>query len=82
MPKTKVSVTIERSVLERLDRVSAGMSRSEIVERALRSWLNAQRRLELEDEIAAYYLERQPEESTEDRNWAALSAAQIRKTWR
>lgn len=82
MTKTKVSVTIERSVLERVDRISAGMSRSEIIERALKRWLSERRRLELEDQIAAYYLDRRVEESSEDREWAELSAAQIGKTWK
>jgi metal-responsive CopG/Arc/MetJ family transcriptional regulator len=82
MPKTKVSVTIEQSVVERVDRLSGGLSRSEIVERALKRWLNERRRLELEDEIAAYYLERGEEESVEDRKWAELGARYIEKTWK
>jgi metal-responsive CopG/Arc/MetJ family transcriptional regulator len=81
LPKTKVSVTIEQSVLERVDRVSAGKSRSEIVERALKRWLNEWRRLELEEQIAAYYLDRRNDELTEDREWSELSAKQIGKTW-
>lgn len=81
MPKTKVSVTIEQSVLERVDRVSEGKSRSEIVERALKRWLNERRRLELEEQIAAYYLDRRNDELTEDREWSELSAKQIGKTW-
>lgn len=81
MPKTKVSVTIEQSVLERIDRVSEGKSRSEIVERALKRWLNERRRLELEEQIAAYYLDRRNDELTEDREWSELSAKQIGKTW-
>ena len=81
MPKAKVSVTIEQSVLERIDRISAGRSRSEIVERALKRWLNERRRLELEEQIAAYYADRQEEASIEDREWAELSASQVGKTW-
>jgi len=81
MPKAKVSVTIEQSVLERVDRFSAGKSRSEIVERALKRWLNERRRLKLEEQIAAYYADRQEEDSVEDREWAELSARQVGKTW-
>jgi metal-responsive CopG/Arc/MetJ family transcriptional regulator len=81
MAKTKVSVTIETSVLERVDRVSDGRSRSEVVERALKRWLNEKRRRELEEEIAAYYSDRREDELEEDRAWAELSAKQIRKTW-
>ena len=81
MPKTKVSVTIETSVLERLDQVSEGKSRSEIVERALKRWLNERRRLELDDQIAAYYRDRQQDELAEDREWSEFSAKQMGKTW-
>jgi metal-responsive CopG/Arc/MetJ family transcriptional regulator len=81
LPKTKVSVTIEQSVLERVDRVSEGKSRSEIVERALKRWLTERRRLELEEQIVAYYSERQEDELAEDREWSELSAKQIGKTW-
>jgi metal-responsive CopG/Arc/MetJ family transcriptional regulator len=61
--------------------VSEGKSRSEIVERALKRWLNERRRLELEEQIAAYYLDRRNDELTEDREWSELSAKQIGKTW-
>lgn len=81
MPKTKVSVTIETSVLERVDRLSDGKSRSEIVERALKRWLNERRRVELDEQIAAYYRDRQQDELAEDREWSELSAKQIGKTW-
>lgn len=82
MAKTKVSVTIEQSVLERIDRVTNGMSRSEIFERALKRWLNERRRHDLEEQVAAYYQERETKERDEDRDWAELSSRQIRKTWR
>ena len=81
MAKTKVSVTIEQSVLERVERMSKGASRSEIVEHALKRWLNERRRFELEEQIAAYYADRQADELTEDREWFDLSAQQIGKTW-
>jgi len=81
LPKTKVSVTIEQSVLERVDRLSEGKSRSEIVERALKRWLIERRRLELEEQIAAYYSDRQKDELAEDREWSELSGKQIGKTW-
>jgi metal-responsive CopG/Arc/MetJ family transcriptional regulator len=74
-------VTIEQSVLERVDRLSEGKSRSEIVERALKRWLIERRRLELEEQIAAYYSDRQKDELAEDREWSELSGKQIGKTW-
>jgi metal-responsive CopG/Arc/MetJ family transcriptional regulator len=82
MAKTKVSVTIERSLLERIDRLTNGISRSEIVERALKRWLHERRLDDLEEQIAAYYQELGTKEADEDRAWAELAAGQIRKTWR
>jgi hypothetical protein len=58
-----------------------GKSRIEIVERALKRWLNERRRRELEEETARYYSERHRSELAEDRSWAELSAKQLRKTW-
>lgn len=77
----KVSVTIEQSVLERVDRVSKGQSRSEIVEHALKRWLNDRRRLELEEQVASHYSDRHADELAEAREWSELSAKQIGKTW-
>jgi len=78
--KVKVSITIEKSVLDRVDRAADGRSRSEIVERALNRWLSDRRRQLLEAEIAAYYAEQTEEERSEDRAWAELSASQFGKT--
>ncbi len=68
MSKVKVSITIEKSVLER--RAADGMSRSEIVERALKRLLSDQLRRHLEGEIAAYYEDQAEWERSEDRKWA------------
>jgi metal-responsive CopG/Arc/MetJ family transcriptional regulator len=81
MPKTKVSVTIDQSLLERVDRVTNGTSRSEIFEQALKRWLNDRRRHDLEEQIDAYYQDRETQEADEDRAWAELSGRQIGKTW-
>ncbi len=82
MAKVKVSVTIEESVLKGVDRVSNGTSRSEIVERALKGWLNDHRRRALEEQVAAYYRSRSADEEADDRDWAELSSRQSGKTWR
>ena len=82
LSKAKVSVTIDESVLERVDQAADGMSRSEIVERALKRWLSDRRRRLLEEEIVAYYAEQTEEERSEDREWAELSASELGKTWK
>jgi metal-responsive CopG/Arc/MetJ family transcriptional regulator len=82
MAKAKISVTIDESVLKRVDQVSGGTSRSEIVERALKRWLVEGRRRQLEAEIAAYYSERNESEQLEDGEWARLSAAHLKESWK
>ena len=55
MPKAKVSVTVEGSLLRQVDRMARGASRSEVFEDALASWLRNRRRERLEEEIELYY---------------------------
>jgi metal-responsive CopG/Arc/MetJ family transcriptional regulator len=80
--KTKISVTIDESVVKRLDRLAGGESRSEIVERALKRWLVDSSRKRNEDAIAAYYADRSEEERREDEEWAAVSARHLESTWK
>ena len=39
MAKAKVSVTVDRSLLQKCDRVALGATRSEVFEQALQRWL-------------------------------------------
>ena len=81
MAKTKLSVTVETSVVRALKRASGKKSRSEIVELALVRWLRGQRRQRLEDDIERYYMELPAEERVEDQEWAESSYQEIGKTW-
>ena len=82
MPKTKLSVTVDTTVVRALNRASRKTSRSEIVELALVRWLRDQKRLQLDEDIEKYYREMSPEEREEDREWAEASYQAIGKTWR
>ncbi|MFQ5741791.1 MAG: CopG family ribbon-helix-helix protein [Acidobacteriota bacterium] len=83
MAKAKISVSIDESVLERVDRLSRGTrSRSEIVESALQRWLVEGRRRQLEEEITAYYRDRDEQQRAEDEEWAGVSARQLEKSWK
>ena len=82
MAKTKLSVTVETSVVKALNRASQNSSRSEIVELALVRWLRDQKRKELDEDIERYYKEMTPEEREEDREWAEMGYQAIGKTWR
>jgi len=82
MPKTKISVTVERSLVRDCDRLSRRTSRSEVVERALAAWLRDHRRRELEEEIERYYSSLRPSERREDARWADMAGRSVAKTWK
>lgn len=82
MPKTKISVTVEGSVLKQVDRMARGASRSEIVENALATWLRSRRRESLEKAIEIYYLSLGAADRDEDAEWAELSGSLARESWR
>ena len=82
MGKTKISVTIDESVVKQVDRLAGDDSRSEIVEHALRRWLVDSRRKQNEDAIAAYYADRSEEDRLEDEEWAAVGARHLESTWK
>lgn len=71
MPKAKVSVTVEDSLLRQVDRMARGASRSEVFE--LTRWLRNRRRERLEEEIELYYRSLGAAEREEDSAWAELS---------
>jgi metal-responsive CopG/Arc/MetJ family transcriptional regulator len=81
MPKTKVSVTVEGSLLRQVDRAAGGASRSEVVENALVGWLRNHRRARLEEEIETYYRSLGDSEREEDSNWANLSGQNLGESW-
>ena len=82
MGKTKISVTIDESVVKQVDRLAGDDSRSEIVEHALRRWLVDSRRKQNEDAIAAYYADRSEEDRLEDEEWGAVGARHLESTWK
>lgn len=82
MPKTKISVTVDSSLVKRVDRLAAGASRSEIVERALERWLRGARRQALEDEIERYYAGLSSVDQAEDEEWAELSSDAMNESWK
>jgi len=82
MPKTKISVTVEGSVLRQVDRMARGASRSKVVGDALAGWLRNRRRERLEREIELYYLSLGAAERVEDAGWAELSGSLVGETWR
>lgn len=82
MPKTKVSVTVEASLLQQVERMAQGANRSEVFESALAGWLRNRRRERLAEEIELYYLSLGAADQEEDAAWAALSGQALGESWR
>jgi metal-responsive CopG/Arc/MetJ family transcriptional regulator len=82
MPKTKISVTVERSLVRDCDRLARGTSRSEVVERALTRWARDRRRRRLEDAIENYYASLASGERLEDAQWADLGGRALGEIWK
>jgi len=80
--KVKVSVTIERDLLRKVERLSEHKSRSEVFEHALSAWVRQRARVALHQATEAYYLARSAEEREEDQRWAGVGDEAIRKSWR
>jgi metal-responsive CopG/Arc/MetJ family transcriptional regulator len=81
MAKAKVSVTVDRSLLQKCDRVARGASRSEVFEQALQSWVRSARRKSLEDEIERYYSSMGRADRAEDSEWAGIAPRILGETW-
>lgn len=81
MAKARVSVTVDRILLRRCDRIARGATRSQVFEQALERWLRERRRIELEQEIERYYASLTPREHSEDAEWAALGAGALGESW-
>jgi metal-responsive CopG/Arc/MetJ family transcriptional regulator len=82
MPKARVSVTVDRVLLRRCDRIARGATRSQVFEQALERWLRDSRRASLEQEIERYYGSLSEPEQAEDAAWAGLGARALGETWK
>jgi len=82
MPKTKISVTVEESLIRECDRQARGASRSEVVGRALSGWLRDRRRRTLEEETEKYYRSLSDEERREDASWADQAGSSLGEAWK
>lgn len=84
MSKQKVSLALDASVLEAVDReVGGGLgnSRSAVVQQVLAQWARGRRRLALNNAVERYYLELSDEERTEDARWAEMAAEDPADRW-
>ncbi|MBI5481047.1 MAG: ribbon-helix-helix protein, CopG family [Deltaproteobacteria bacterium] len=77
VPKTKISITLARDLLEVIDRrvaAGAGRSRSAVIEAWLRRAAHRDAEAILARETIAYYESRTAEERAEDETWSRLSS--------
>jgi metal-responsive CopG/Arc/MetJ family transcriptional regulator len=81
MAKARVSVTVDRVLLRRCDRVARGASRSQVFEQALVRWLRDLRQKSLEEEVERYYSSLNRADRAEDAEWAGLAARSLGETW-
>ena len=81
MAKARVSVTVDRVLLRKCDRVARGASRSQVFEQALERWLRDLRRRSLEEKIERHYSSLSAAERAEDSEWAGLASRVLGETW-
>jgi metal-responsive CopG/Arc/MetJ family transcriptional regulator len=79
--KARVSVTVDRVLLRRCDRVARGTTRSQVFEQALERWLRDLRQRSLEEEIERHYSSLSAVERAEDSEWAGLASRALGETW-
>lgn len=83
--KSKVTVTLSQDIVHQLDILTPsleGKSRSQLVEAAIRDWLNNRAQRELEQQTEQYYQSLSKAEHNEDKQWARVAARSARKLWK
>ena len=83
-PKTKVTVTLSLDLVRKLDELLHAPetgSRSQVIEEALRRWLDDQAKEELERQTEAYYHSLSKAERREDRQWSQVAGHSAKHLW-
>ena len=82
--KVKITLTLSPDVVRRLDALaqsSQASSRSQLVEEALRRWLDERVQEEIERQTEEYYRSLSPTEREEDKEWSTLAAEAAGRLW-
>ena len=82
--KTKVTVTLSRDLVRKLDELldtPEASSRSQLVEEALRRWLYDEAKEDLERQTELYYHSLSEAERKEDRQWSKVAAHSAKHLW-
>jgi metal-responsive CopG/Arc/MetJ family transcriptional regulator len=82
--KAKITVTLSPDLVRQLDAFvdspEAG-SRSRLVEKAIRKWLQIEAERELERQTEEYYRTLSEDERREDKEWTKVAARSARRLW-
>ena len=82
--KAKITVTLSPDVVRQLDALlhtPEARSRSQIVEEALRWWLEERVQRHLEKETEEYYRFLSPIEQAEDKEWSTIASEAAKRLW-
>ena len=81
--KAKITVTLSRDLVRQLDQLpnTEARSRSQVVEEALRRWLEEYKQKELECQVEEYYRSLSKAERQEDKEWTRIAAKSAKRLW-
>jgi metal-responsive CopG/Arc/MetJ family transcriptional regulator len=82
--KTRITVTLGPELVRQLDAFLDSPeigSRSQLVEKAIRKWLEIEAQKELDHQTEQYYQTLSEDERREDKEWTKLAARSARRLW-
>jgi len=82
--KAKITLTLSPDVVRQLDALAQtpqARSRSQLVEEALRRWLDERVQEDIERQTEEYYRSLSPAEREEGKEWATLAAEAAGRLW-
>ena len=82
--KTKITVTLSPQLVRQLDSLADSpdaRSRSQLVEKAIRQWLQIEAQTEIDRQTEKYYQTLSEEERREDREWTKAAARSAKGLW-
>lgn len=83
-PKSKITVTLSPDLVRQLDALlhsPEAVSRSRLVEEALRHWLQEHAQKELERQTEDYYRSLSKAERKEDQAWSKIATRSAQRLW-
>ena len=82
--KPKITLTLNRNLVQQIDgfiELNGLRSRSQVVEAALRLWIQEQARQKLDHETETYYAALAKSERQEEQQWDQIAAQAAHRLW-